>query len=118
MAACTSTVSISAKEKQSNDFDRRRRLNGTMNGGGAKVNMSTTNGGVRLSKIGNKTSKTGLGRPKPVAVQIPSITVLKETHTSGAYEFPRKTAIFGGIIRALLRSAVSINYSKRTNSLC
>ena len=45
-----------AKEEQSNDFERRRRLNGTMNGGGAKVNMSTTNGGVRLSKIGSKTS--------------------------------------------------------------
>ena len=39
-----------AKEEQGNDFERRRRLNGTMNGGGAKVNMSTTNGGVRLSK--------------------------------------------------------------------
>jgi hypothetical protein len=45
-----------SKEEQSNDFDRRRRLNGTMNGGGAKVNMSTTNGGVRLSRIGNTTS--------------------------------------------------------------
>jgi hypothetical protein len=44
------------KEEQSNDFDRRRRLNGTMNGGGAKVTMSTTNGGVRLSKAGSKTS--------------------------------------------------------------
>lgn len=37
------------REQQSNDFERRRRLNGTMNGGGAKVVMSTTNGGVRLS---------------------------------------------------------------------
>lgn len=35
---------------------RRRRLNGTLNGGGAKVNISTTNGGVRLSRIGNTTS--------------------------------------------------------------
>ncbi len=32
-----------------NDWERRRRLNATMNGGGAKVRMSTTNGGVRLS---------------------------------------------------------------------
>jgi hypothetical protein len=45
-----------AKEEQHNDFDRRRRLNGTMNGGGAKVNMSTTNGGVRLSRVGATTS--------------------------------------------------------------
>jgi hypothetical protein len=45
-----------AKDEQNNDFERRRRLNGTMNGGGAKVNMSTTNGGVRLSRTGS--SKT------------------------------------------------------------
>jgi len=45
-----------AKEDQGNDFERRRRLNGTMNGGGAKVNMSTTNGGVRLSRAGSTTS--------------------------------------------------------------
>lgn len=44
------------KEEQSNDFDCRRRLNGTMNGGGARVTMSTTNGGIRLTKIGSKTS--------------------------------------------------------------
>lgn len=35
----------------SNDVERRRRLNGTMNGGGARVNMSTTNGGVHLTKV-------------------------------------------------------------------
>ena len=45
-----------AKEQQDNDFERRRRLNGTMNGGGAKVNMSTTNGGVRLIRAGSTTS--------------------------------------------------------------
>jgi hypothetical protein len=45
-----------SKEEQGNDHDRRRRLNGTMNGGGAKVNMSTTNGGVRLTRISSKTS--------------------------------------------------------------
>ena len=43
-------------EEQRNDFDRKRRLNGTMNGGGAKVNMSTTNGGVRLTRVGSTTS--------------------------------------------------------------
>jgi hypothetical protein len=37
-----------------NDHERRRRLNATMNGGGAKVRMSTTNGGVRLSPAGKK----------------------------------------------------------------
>ena len=36
-------------EGNANDWERRRRLNATMNGGGAKVRMSTTNGGVRLS---------------------------------------------------------------------
>ena len=45
-----------SKEEQSNDFEKRRRLNGTMNGGGAHVTMSTTNGGIRLYKIGSKTS--------------------------------------------------------------
>lgn len=46
-----------AKEEQSNDFERKRRLNGTMNGGGAKVSMSTTNGGIKLSRMsGSKTS--------------------------------------------------------------
>jgi hypothetical protein len=46
-----------ARDEQANDFDKRRRLNGTMNGGGASVKMNTTNGGVRLSRAtGNKTS--------------------------------------------------------------
>jgi hypothetical protein len=37
-----------------NDFERRRRLTGDMNGGGARVRMSTTNGGVRLSASSGK----------------------------------------------------------------
>lgn len=45
-----------ARDEQGNDFERRRRLNGTMNGGGAKVTMNTTNGGVRLTRAGSKTS--------------------------------------------------------------
>ena len=45
-----------AREDQSSDFERKRRLTGTMNGGGAKVTMSTTNGGVRLSRVGSTTS--------------------------------------------------------------
>lgn len=45
-----------SKESQSNEFEKRRRLNGTMNGGGARVTLSTTNGGIRLNKIGSKTS--------------------------------------------------------------
>ncbi|MBY0494017.1 MAG: hypothetical protein K2Y23_07360 [Cyanobacteria bacterium] len=44
------------KETQQNEFDKRRRLNGTMNGGGAKVNLSTTNGGVRIGKTGEKST--------------------------------------------------------------
>lgn len=42
------------KEEQSNEFDKRRRLNGTINGGGAKVNLSTTNGGVRIARSEGK----------------------------------------------------------------
>lgn len=44
------------REDESNERESRRRLTGTMNGGGAKVNVSTTNGGVRLSHIGIITS--------------------------------------------------------------
>jgi DUF4097 and DUF4098 domain-containing protein YvlB len=44
------------QEEPSSERESRRRLTGTMNGGGAKVNVSTTNGGVRLSQTGNTTS--------------------------------------------------------------
>ena len=40
------------------EFERRRRLNGTMNGGGAHVRMSTTNGGVRLSFVEGRKKTT------------------------------------------------------------
>ncbi len=45
-----------SKDEQGNDFERRRRLNGTMNGGGAKVNLNTTNGGVRIRRANASTS--------------------------------------------------------------
>jgi lia operon protein LiaG len=45
-----------AREDGESEREQRRRLTGTMNGGGAKVNVSTTNGGVRLSRTGNTTS--------------------------------------------------------------
>lgn len=46
-----------AVEEQGSEFDRKRRLNGTMNGGGATVKMNTTNGGIRLNRTsGSKTS--------------------------------------------------------------
>jgi hypothetical protein len=41
-------------EGNANDFERRRKLNATMNGGGARVRMSTTNGGVHLSPARKK----------------------------------------------------------------
>ena len=44
------------REEITHEFERKRRLNGTMNGGGAKVNVSTTNGGIRINRIGNGTS--------------------------------------------------------------
>jgi hypothetical protein len=46
-----------SREEQSSDFDKRRRLNGTMNGGGGTVKLNTTNGGIHLSRTsGSKTS--------------------------------------------------------------
>jgi hypothetical protein len=44
------------REDESTEREARRRLTGTMNGGGARVNVSTTNGGVRLSRTGSSTS--------------------------------------------------------------
>jgi hypothetical protein len=44
------------QEEESREFERRRRFNGTLNGGGAKVSVTTTNGGVRIAKAGNITS--------------------------------------------------------------
>jgi DUF4097 and DUF4098 domain-containing protein YvlB len=38
------------REEESQEFERRRRFNGTINGGGARDNASTTNGGVRISR--------------------------------------------------------------------
>jgi len=49
-------LDIKRDDEDSRESERRRRLNGTLNGGGAKVNLSTTNGGVRLSRIGSSTS--------------------------------------------------------------
>ena len=49
-------LDIKRDDEDSRESERKRRLNGTLNGGGAKVNLSTTNGGVRLSRIGNTTS--------------------------------------------------------------
>ena len=44
------------REEESQEFERRRRFNGTLNGGGATVNATTTNGGVRISKSGSPTT--------------------------------------------------------------
>lgn len=44
------------QDEESHEFERRRRFNGTLNGGGAKVNATTTNGGIRISRAGNTTS--------------------------------------------------------------
>jgi hypothetical protein len=45
-------------EGNQNDFERRRRLTGDLNGGGAKIHMTTTNGGVHLSSALKSTKKT------------------------------------------------------------
>lgn len=44
------------REPQSSDRESKRRLQGTLNGGGARVNLGTVNGGVRLSRSGSTTS--------------------------------------------------------------
>ena len=44
------------REESDGERESRRRLTGTMNGGGARVNISTTNGGVRLSQLASTTS--------------------------------------------------------------
>lgn len=44
------------REEQSNDFERKRRLSGTMNGGGASVKLNTTNGGIHVSRTTRPTT--------------------------------------------------------------
>jgi DUF4097 and DUF4098 domain-containing protein YvlB len=44
------------REDQSNDFERKRRLSGTMNGGGASVKLNTTNGGIHISRSSRPTT--------------------------------------------------------------
>lgn len=44
------------KQEQSNSFESKRRLEGTLNGGGAKVHVSTTNGGIRITRSGGPTT--------------------------------------------------------------
>jgi hypothetical protein len=41
-----------------NDFERRRKLTGELNGGGARIKMTTTNGGVHLSPSGGAKKTT------------------------------------------------------------
>lgn len=43
------------RTEESRSSDAKRRLEGTLNGGGAKVTISTTNGGVRISRSGTTT---------------------------------------------------------------
>jgi hypothetical protein len=45
-----------AQDEDENERGPRRRLDGTLNGGGAKVNLNTTNGGVRIERAQTKTS--------------------------------------------------------------
>jgi hypothetical protein len=44
------------RAEEPTEQESRRRLDGTMNGGGARLNLRTTNGGVRLSNVGSPTS--------------------------------------------------------------
>ncbi len=51
-----SDLSITRDDERDTDSERRRRLNGTLNGGGARVTLSVTNGGVRISRAGSPTT--------------------------------------------------------------
>jgi hypothetical protein len=51
-----SDLDVKRAEDSRSDSERRRRLDGTMNGGGARVNLSVTNGGVRIVRSENTTS--------------------------------------------------------------
>ena len=44
------------RSEEATSFDSKRRLEGTLNGGGAKVTISTTNGGVRISRTNGPTT--------------------------------------------------------------
>jgi hypothetical protein len=44
------------RDDQGNDFEKKRRLNGTMNGGGASVKLNTTNGGIHVSRASKSTT--------------------------------------------------------------
>lgn len=44
------------RSEEPTTFDSKRRLEGTLNGGGAKVTIGTTNGGVRISRSGGGTT--------------------------------------------------------------
>lgn len=46
------------RDDPGNDFERRRRLSGTMNGGGGQVKLNTTNGGVQLAASGGSKKTT------------------------------------------------------------
>lgn len=44
------------KDEGISERESRRRLDGTLNGGGARVNLNTVNGGVRIARTGSTTS--------------------------------------------------------------
>lgn len=44
------------QDDDSRDTERRRRFDGKLNGGGARVNANTTNGGVRINRAGSPTT--------------------------------------------------------------
>ena len=44
--------------QKTGEEDSRRRLDGTLNGGGARVSVQTVNGGVRISRSGAAKSST------------------------------------------------------------
>jgi hypothetical protein len=43
-------LDIKRDDQGASDFERKRRLNGTMNGGGASVKLHTTNGGIHVAR--------------------------------------------------------------------
>lgn len=49
-------LEIEVDTEVAREGESRRRMSGTMNGGGAKVNVSTTNGGIRLTRSSGPTT--------------------------------------------------------------
>jgi len=49
-------LDIKRDDQGGSDFEKKRRLSGTMNGGGASVKLNTTNGGIHVTRTVKSTT--------------------------------------------------------------